>query len=616
MMAGRRAKRRPPAAAWHACAATVAFLPLRGRILGAVVTSPKLWPAKATCQAHPEVTRPTWGAHHHRPVGRTLRISGGVAFGTVSCRGLPELTDAELLMKVQNDLLPSFSAYLPLGCVTAVSAALRHRWQHMEASERPLLPRVLQQLASLRAGASDLVAAALSAGSLSSFGNGAGLTRQQVQAAFGKKTMWHLVELQQFASIEGVLRKAAAKVQFEERGIAASDVGCWPRLSPGQVDLGLSLFTAQQSQSGSSESLILFLAHKAAALRQSVARPRQRSGRDFELMLSASMATDLFSPLADLLGLGKIKDELEDAAFALTHEQDRDQLNAALKSEVGDNLLYLAGVELQEALEPEVTCRLGGPAGVSPGLAMTCELERFDSLDLLFIQPRFSGLKSLRATGRTKTAYSTWKKMQKKGLRFEEILDRTAMRIILDAETLDQAERLCYVVRDLLVDIWTTVEHREKDYIANPKANGYRSIHLAVERDGQPFEVQIRTEKMHKQAEYGSCGHWEYKVGSAVEPTDAAQRVGAEMFGDMDVDGSGYIDEAELRQALAQVGVTASKEDAEAMLAVFDVDQDGTVTFQDFWRALVTTWFPVISGTHRPRPRSLPNTAEASSRTR
>jgi len=208
---------------------------------------------------------------------------------------------------------------------------------------------------------------------------------------------------------------------------------------------------------------------------------------------------------------------------------------------------------------------------------------------------------SLQVSSRAKSAYSTWKKMQFKGKDFDEVLDRGAMRVVIDARSAEEAARLCYVVRDLAVSLWESDERWEKDYIVKPKSNGYRSIHLVVRRNGQPFEIQIRTLEMHRQAEYGACGHWEYKAGSAVEPTAAAEQAGAELFSGIDTDGSGAFDVSELRGALAKFGVDASEEEATAMLEVFDEDKDGVVNFREFWRALVTTWFPLVSGTHKPR---------------
>lgn len=210
-----------------------------------------------------------------------------------------------------------------------------------------------------------------------------------------------------------------------------------------------------------------------------------------------------------------------------------------------------------------------------------------------------SGLSALRVSGRAKSAYSTWKKIRKKNLRFEQVLDRAALRVILDAESATRAQELCFEVRDVVQELWRCRDERQKDYITCPKANGYRSLHLVAERHGSVFEVQIRSEEMHRQAEYGSCGHWEYKAG--VKMSAGAAGAGAEIFESLDLDGDGHINRLELQAALLRVGVEASLEEVSDMMLVFDVDGDGAVNFAEFWKALVTTWFPLVSGTHRPR---------------
>lgn len=126
------------------------------------------------------------------------------------------------------------------------------------------------------------------------------------------------MELQQFAVIERTMRS------FEE-------------LSPGKVDLAMSLLTSQQTQRRSTESLIVFLANKAAELRRSK-----------ELGLAA-LGLEVFAPLANLLGLGRIKDEIEDSAFALTHPMERQELRELLGG--GEALVNEAVDELRKALE-------------------------------------------------------------------------------------------------------------------------------------------------------------------------------------------------------------------------------------------------------------------------
>lgn len=435
-------------------------------------------------------------------------------------------------------------ASYPPGCVMALCAAVRHRWLQLPKEEQRSLLLTLRQLRYLEASMPALVAGALSVGSGPVLG-AAGLERKQVEAAFGQGVATLLVELQQFVAIERTLRSSGD-------------------LSPGKVDLAMSLFTAQQSQSRSTESLIVFLANKAAELRLFSMRGAQAQK---ERVHRAMLGTDVYAALANLLGLGRIKDELEDAAFEILHPEERQELRELLGGPEGEALVNSAVRELQKALENG---------------------------------KRLKDLSALRVSGRAKSAYSTWKKMKQKKLCFEEVLDRAAIRVILDAPTAERAEELCFEVRGILAELWS-IRARQKDYINNPKPNGYRSLHLVAERHGQPFEVQIRTEEMHRQAEYGSCGHWEYKAGGSVAMSKAAEGAGAEIFAGLDVDGDGCINKLELQRALQQVGVEASLEEVSDMMEVFDSDGDGTVDFGEFWKALVTTWFPLVSGTHRPR---------------
>ena len=110
--------------------------------------------------------------------------------------------------------------------------------------------------------------------------------------------------------------------------------------------------------------------------------------------------------------------------------------------------------------------------------------------------------------GRPKHLYSIWKKMKGKSLDFTELRDISAIRILVD--TVAQ----CYTVLGIAHDVFKPVLQEFDDYIANPKPNGYQSLHTVVEDDhGTIFEIQIRTQEMHHQAEYGVAAHWRYKEG-------------------------------------------------------------------------------------------------------
>jgi len=337
-----------------------------------------------------------------------------------------EAMGLEATLPFVQTVVMSLAPYPP-GCAVALNAAVKHRWLHVAKEERRSLLLTLWQLRSLQASIPALVAGALSVGSAPVFGRAAGLERKQIEAAFGKAVATLLVELQQFAAIELTL-------------LSSGD------LSPGKVDLAMSLFTAQKAQSRSTESLIVFLANQAAELRLLSGGP--------EAAQRAILGTKVYAALANLLGLGRIKDELEDAAFEILHPEERRDLRQLLGGPEGEALVNSAVRELQEALEN---------------------------------RQRLKDLSALRVSGRAKSPYSTWKKMRQKHLRFEEVLDRAAIRVVLDAPTAERAEELCFEVRSILAELWTI--RKQKDYINNPKANGYRSLHLVAERGAKPFEM-------------------------------------------------------------------------------------------------------------------------------
>ena len=111
-----------------------------------------------------------------------------------------------------------------------------------------------------------------------------------------------------------------------------------------------------------------------------------------------------------------------------------------------------------------------------------------------------------KARGRPKHIYSIWKKMQRKHLRFDQLFDVRALRIIVG--TVEQ----CYEVLSIVQENFTILSKEYDDYIANPKPNGYQSLHTVVtDKAGRPIEIQIRTRAMHEFAELGVAAHWRYK---------------------------------------------------------------------------------------------------------
>jgi GTP pyrophosphokinase len=189
---------------------------------------------------------------------------------------------------------------------------------------------------------------------------------------------------------------------------------------------------------------------------------------------------DLYAPLASRIGMERVKRELEELAFA--------ELNPDGRSSVQARLGYLR--EKGEQIVPQIEAEL----------ARTLKDGGLDA----------------QVSGREKTPYSIWRKMQQKNVSFEQLADIMAFRIIVA----DAAQ--CYQALGLLHGRYQMLPQRFKDYISVPKPNGYRSLHTGViGPHGQRIEIQIRTAEMAEQAERGVAAHWIYKQGGP--STDAPQ---------------------------------------------------------------------------------------------
>jgi GTP pyrophosphokinase len=186
----------------------------------------------------------------------------------------------------------------------------------------------------------------------------------------------------------------------------------------------------------------------------------------------AEEAAAIFAPLADRLGMWQLKWELEDLSLRYLRED-----------------IYL---------------------GIAKQLSNKRQ-ERENQIQALAIQ--FSELLvghgvEAEVRGRAKNIFSIWRKMQKKSIPIEQVYDVRAVRVIVDS----LAD--CYAVLGIIHTHWQHIPKEFDDYIAAPKENGYQSIHTAIAADdGLVLEVQVRTRKMHDDAELGVCAHWAYKVG-------------------------------------------------------------------------------------------------------
>lgn len=179
---------------------------------------------------------------------------------------------------------------------------------------------------------------------------------------------------------------------------------------------------------------------------------------------------EIYAPLAERIGLHKFKEELEDLAF--------NQLNPEARESIANRLSFLRaeGNEVVKTIIIELKKNLKD-AGIEADVS-----------------------------GREKTRYSIWRKMQRKNVAFEQLSDIMAFRIVVD--TIEQ----CYHALGIIHGQYPTVPGRFKDYISTPKANGYRSIHSTVIGPaGHRIEVQIRTRSMHEEADLGVAAHWAYK---------------------------------------------------------------------------------------------------------
>ena len=180
---------------------------------------------------------------------------------------------------------------------------------------------------------------------------------------------------------------------------------------------------------------------------------------------------EIYAPLAHRLGIGHLKWELEDLSFHLREPSAYKRIAGLLDEKRMARQEYIAGVVT------EFTRRI-----------------------------RQAGIEG-RVDGRPKHIYSIWRKMRRKGISFSEVYDVRAVRILVDH--VDD----CYRILGIVHSLWRNLPHEFDDYIANPKKNGYRSLHTAViGPEGKVLEIQVRTREMHEEAELGVCSHWQYKA--------------------------------------------------------------------------------------------------------
>jgi len=185
---------------------------------------------------------------------------------------------------------------------------------------------------------------------------------------------------------------------------------------------------------------------------------------------------DIYAPLASRLGIGQLKWELEDLAFRYLHPDDYRTLAKSLANNRAERETYV---------------------------------KHF--IELLSAELRANDIKA-KVVGRPKHIFSIWRKMQRKQVPLNELYDLLAVRVIVDDVP------SCYLVVGLAHNRWRHIPKEFDDYIANPKENGYQSLHtVVIGPDDRPVEIQIRTPQMQDFAEYGVASHWRYKEGGKAD---------------------------------------------------------------------------------------------------
>ncbi len=278
----------------------------------------------------------------------------------------------------------------------------------------------------------------------------------------------------------GALDDARAQDYFGEAAVRLArevervgGIGIPPEWNPGQP--------MKPEQAEGLRKLLLALASdvRLVLLRLAIQLVRMRnlkSATEKEQRWAALETREIYAPLANRLGIWQIKWELEDLAFRYSEPAEYKRIAGWLKAKRTERERYIEDVK--RLLERELD-----KVGIAGSV-----------------------------TGRPKHIYSIWRKMQRKGLAFEQVMDVLAVRI--QVETVAE----CYAALGIVHGLWTYIPGEFDDYIATPKENNYRSLHTAVIGPGRlPLEVQIRTSEMHEHAELGVAAHWQYKEGRKAE---------------------------------------------------------------------------------------------------
>ncbi len=298
-----------------------------------------------------------------------------------------------------------------------------------------------------------------------------------------------LVELHQDDDtiIGGILYRLSLEDEIAENDIAENFSNQISKLVGGAKRLDAFQFVPNQKLSKTSlDNLRKLLLSIASDLRIVMIKLSERLirlrypayTRDEDRIRDAEGVMDIYAPLANRLGLGHLKWQLEDLAFRHLQPEKYKEISKLLRTRRDEREHYVEN--FKQTLAEKI---------------QSLHLEKFE------------------ISGRAKHIYSIYKKMSRKNVLIEEIYDSIAFRVLVPSI------EDCYHVLSCINSLWEPIPKEFDDYIAQPKSNGYRSIHTAVYGpDQKQIEIQIRTFTMHEENEFGGAAHWIYKEGNAQNP--------------------------------------------------------------------------------------------------
>ena len=241
----------------------------------------------------------------------------------------------------------------------------------------------------------------------------------------------------------------------------------------------------------------------------------------------------IYAPLANRLGLYKIKTELENLSFKYEHPEEYQEIEEKLAA---------TATERDKVFNDFTT-------------PIRAQLDKM-------------GLK-FRILARVKSIYSIWNKMQTKHVPFEEIYDLLAVRIIFEPRNADEELNDCFDIYVSISKIYKPHPDRLRDWVSHPKANGYQALHVTLMgNNGQWIEVQIRSERMNDVAEQGFAAHWKYKVGGGSEDEgelDKWLRTIKEILDDPQPDAIDFLDTIKLNLFASEIFVFTPKGEIKTM---------------------------------------------------